>query len=616
MTRPGTDRPGAPRAAPPAAARRPRGSGRRRVASAAVAAGLLLLLVSALGLTLSSAAGPSEADDRSLDRMVRYLQQVQNRDGCFPMRRGGPPDPTIASSWTAIALAAAGVNPREQFRPDGYRSVFDCIRTSVRELRVTTDFERVLLVVNAAGGADPRNFGNVDLVRKILDQQRPDGSFTHDPADPAPGVNTTIWAVLSLSGARGPVVDRAIARAGRWILSAQAPDGGWPAVASGMASSTDMTGAALQSLRAAGLLGGGREDPAAAQARDRALAWLRSVQLPGGGWPDLAGRTTGNSASTAWVAQGLWAVGKHPGRWTRGGASALDFLASLQREDGSVAWTAGSALNEVWMTAYSAPAYSGRYLPLAKVPYTGRVPDPRNRPSASQGADGVGGGSGGAGGDGGGTLAGGGGDGAPIFSRPRQGSKGRTVGGVTDVEVAKERESARGERSQQDQDGDAEQPVQSPGGRDDGPAAGGGAPTAPSPPSPGEPGASPAEAPADPAANGAPAGAEGGAGAAAGRDAAARRARGGGSDEPLVEGAPAGGSADEQVSGVVVGGAGGSEAALATDVGAAFGLRGAAAGGDAGPWLAVGIAGAMLLAAGLGGLLERRRPDLDLDAFA
>jgi uncharacterized membrane protein YgcG len=567
-----------------------RASGPRhpRLARCALVAGLVLLALSALGPALTSATTAAQGDDRSLDRMVRFLQQVQNRDGCFPMNKGGVSDPTYASSWAALALAAAGVNPREQFRPDGNRSVLQCIRGSVRDLRVTTDYERVLLVVNAAGGADPRSFGGVDLVRRILDQQRPDGSFTHDPARPAPGVNTTIWAVLSLAGADGPVVRSAIVRAARWILAAQNDDGGWAAVARGVASSTDMTGAALQALRAAGLLGGRREDPAAAGARDRAVAWLRAVQLPGGGFPDLEGKAVSNSASTAWVAQGLWAVGKDPGRWRRGGSSMLDFLRSLQQRDGSVRWTVGQDMNPVWMTAYTAPAYSGRYLPIASVPYTGKVPDPRNKPSRSDGGKGVGGGSGGAGGDGGGVLAGGGGAGAPVFTRPRQGSKGRTVGGVTRVEAVRERPAPRQERSQQAQDADPSSP----------PAAG--PPAAETPPAAGEQPASGASDGTAPPAAGQTDGGDG--------DADRDRSRRGSRDGAALDGAPAAGAGgDEQISGVVVGGAG-DEDGLGTDAGAAFGLRSASAGGDSGPWLATGIAGALLLAAGLGGLLERRRP--------
>lgn len=591
-----------------------------RLALAAAAAGLLLLVSGAFGLALTSAAAPAargSADDRSLDRMVRYLQLVQRPDGCFPMDGGGNADPAYASSWAAIALAAAGVNPREQFRPDGYRSVLDCIRAHVADLHVTTDFERVLLVVNAAG-TDPHAFGGVDLVRRILAQQRPDGSFTHDPAKPAPGINTTIWAILSLAPVREPAVTVAIRRAARWILRTQNEDGGWPAVAAGVASSTDMTGAALQALHAAGLLGGARADDAggspggtrtdaaADRARDAALGWLRGVQGGDGGFPDLEGVSSSNSASTAWVAQGVWAVGKDPGRWRRGGRSMLDYLGSLQQRDGSVRWTAQKQMNPVWMTAYTAPAYSGRYLPLAAVPYRGSVPNPGNRPSRADRAGGTGGGSGGSGGDGGGVLIGGGGEGAPVFSRPRQGSKGAAVGGVTRVDSAAEKPAPRPARSQQRQDDDAAAPAPSTPGDDRAAAA----PAAPAPTGPAAPqagGSQPASsAAAAPTGARAPdrSRARAGAGAAAPAGAlsaaAARAAR----DDRADAG-------DETVSGVVVGGDGAAAAANADsgDPAAAYGLRSASAGGDSGPWLASAIAGALLLFAALGSLLERRRAD-------
>lgn len=571
--------------------RRPTG---RRLALAAVATGLLLLATTVLGLSLTSAANPATGSDRSLDRMVRYLQETQRRDGCFPMTKGGNGDPAYASSWTAIALAAAGVNPREQFRPDGYRSVLQCIRGAVRTLRVTTDYERVLLVVNAAG-VDPHDFGGVDLVTKILIQQRPDGSFTHDPAKPAAGVNTTIWAVLALAPVAEPEVRAAVRRAARWIVAAQSEDGGWPAVVAGMMSSTDMTGAALQALRAAGMVGGTREDPAAAAARDRAVAFLRGLQLSDGGFADLPGKTESNSASTAWVAQGLWAIGKSPARWKRGANSMLTYLASLQKPDGSVLWTANKDMNPVWMTAYTAPAYSGRYLPLARVPYTGRVPDPRNKPSDGDGGEGIGGGSGGTGGKGGGVLAGGGGNGAPTFSRPRQGSKGSTVGGVTKVETERRRTAPRPERSQQQQDDDPGEPVRQQPSRGSGTRD----PTAPA----GSPGRTSAT-PSTPETGGA---------SSFGRGTDAARGLRDGLQVDADRAAATTGDGGEEISGVVVGG-GEGDATNGGDPGAAFGLRSAAAGGDSGPWLATGIAGALLLTAGLGGLLERRRPGLDLTA--
>lgn len=570
--------------------RRRRGIGlsrRRRLSLAACASGLTLLGVSAAGLTLDGPTSPARAEDPPgtilLDASVAYLQRMQFPDGCYPQREGGPGDPETATPWTALALAAAGVNPREQFRPGGTASAFDCIERAAGKLRVTTDLERTLLVVNAAG-ADPHDFGGIDLVARILATER-NGAFDREPSDPqlSSPVNTTIFAILALAPVAEPAAQAAVQRAADWVLHAQKTNGSWAAVTADGPADADMTGAALEALRAAGTLdGAGNGEPAARDAVRRALAWFRTVQRADGGFatgPD----TIGNSGSTAWVAQGLWAVGEDPGRWIGSdGRSMLSFLASLQQPDGRIVWKAGSDLNPVWMTSYTLPAYSGRYLPFTAVPDGGRRPDPNAPPAPlpEQPTPGVGGGSGGGGaGDtsGGGVLAGGGGDGAPNFSRPRPGSRGRTVGGAR--RTRRDRASGRVDRtrSQAAQERDPSEaaaivPISRRRDRD---------------------------APANAATRTGSANADGGR-----RDALGTRGLGRGTGTP-----PAGtGDDGEQIDGVVIGdeNAAGDDQGD-TNVASAFGLRSASAGGDSGPWIAVALAGAMLLAAGGGGLAERRR---------
>jgi hypothetical protein len=72
------------------------------------------------------------------------------------------------------------------------------------------------------------------------------------------------------------------------------------------------------------------------------------------------------------------------------------------------------------MTAYVTPALAGRALPIVPPPARVSPPQPGEEP---------GDGSGEGGGDAG-VIAGGGGNGAPKFSRPKRGSKGRTPGGA------------------------------------------------------------------------------------------------------------------------------------------------------------------------------------------
>ena len=50
-----------------------------------------------------------------MDPTVRYLQDVQNRDGGFGERGS---DPSF-SFWAAMAFASAGINPRDQKRRGG-----------------------------------------------------------------------------------------------------------------------------------------------------------------------------------------------------------------------------------------------------------------------------------------------------------------------------------------------------------------------------------------------------------------------------------------------------------------------------------------------------------------
>jgi len=72
----------------------------------------------------------------------------------------------------------------------------------------------------------------------------------------------------------------------------------------------------------------------------RAVAWLKSVQQPGGGWgetcrsyddPSLAGKGTPTASQTAWALLGLLAAGEAQSEEVQAG---VDFLLRTQRSDG------------------------------------------------------------------------------------------------------------------------------------------------------------------------------------------------------------------------------------------------------------------------------------------
>ena len=73
----------------------------------------------------------------------------------------------------------------------------------------------------------------------------------------------------------------------------------------------------------------------------RAVAWLKQVQQPGGGWgetcrsyddPKLAGQGTPTASQTAWALLGLLAAGEELSPEVRAG---IDYLVQTQDDDGS-----------------------------------------------------------------------------------------------------------------------------------------------------------------------------------------------------------------------------------------------------------------------------------------
>jgi hypothetical protein len=404
-----------------------------------------ILALGALLLTAPAAAAPNPGNEAALDRTIRYLQEAQQHNGGFAA--SGEPS-QITSAWTALALAAAGVNPRDQARPDGV-DAFAYLHTHYQQgveetecapTACTTVLERELMVVNATG-ANPHDFAGVDLVAELLARARPDGSFPHAPGG-QPGVNDTIFAVFALAPISEPASQAAIGPAADWIESVQHADGGWAWSATGARAEIDMTGAAIQALVAAGR---GRS-----AAVEGGIAYLRDAQDPDGGFAEFPGNPESNVASTAWAAQAIWAVGENPEEWrTRSGEPTeepLDYLESLQQPDGHIRWKRSRDLNGIWMTAYSSVALGGHSWPIPEAPRSSNPPQPP-KPGQGEGSQ-----------SGEGVIAGGGGNGAPFFSRPKPQSKGKTAGGarVIGSKSAKAKNHSRTRRG-----ANAKQPTQS-----------------------------------------------------------------------------------------------------------------------------------------------------------
>jgi hypothetical protein len=441
---------------------------------AAVAYGTLAALSLATGILLlacwvgSALAAPARYQG-SLDSMVRYLQNDQNPDGGFGSEPGAGSNNDV-SAWVALALAAAGINPRDQTPANqhyiGGHSVYGYLTEHAGALSSTTDFDRELLVVDATG-TSPTGFGGVNLLEKIMQRQltQPgpnDGAFAHEAGSSEPAMNDTIFAILALSPIHEPAVEAAVRTAAKWVEREQDCDHGWPSTAhrTGGAcptggsslpdepesppdepeslpdepeslpdepeslpdepeSEVDMTGAAIQALNAAGRQGWAKA------VEQHAFEYLKTAQDADGGFPEEPGPEP-NVASTAWVVQAMWSAGINPETWvTHSGLASeepLGYMASLQQEDGHIRWEQSQEWNGVWMTAYVGTAMAGDTYPPPPPPYEPLPRAPAETSSSGQGGE--------PSKTGGGVTAGGGGNGAALFSRPQPGSKGHAPGGV------------------------------------------------------------------------------------------------------------------------------------------------------------------------------------------
>jgi energy-coupling factor transport system substrate-specific component len=299
--------------------------------------GLAALLLVAL---LAGALAP-RAEASGVSRATAWLVAAQHKDGGF----GASPESESGAemtSWAMLGLAAAGRNPFDVAR--GGRTPVDFLRNSLDELRSPGDVARTIVALGAAG-ADPRGFGGANLVLRLIDERRGNGSYGPKSVG---WPNSTAFAVIALraAGATGglePSLD--------WLRRVQNDDGGWGDVP-GSPSTSDGTGAVLQAL-----------SPDSKAAR-RGLSYLRKAQRPGGGFP-LGGNGTVNSQSTAWAIQGILAAGGDPSSFRRGGASAPDYLSHRQASNGHYRYSKSSDQTPVWVTSQVLVAASNAHLPIS-----------------------------------------------------------------------------------------------------------------------------------------------------------------------------------------------------------------------------------------------------------
>lgn len=296
-------------------------------------------------LNLTAWVYPLQPGDAQITKALDYLREAQQTNGNI----GG----FSVSGWVVMAIAAAGEDPNS-WNADGDSIVdylIDKASVSLDENKAT-DWERSILAIVATGN-NPRNFGGIDYVDKLLAFY--DGSQIGSDEL----LNDDFWGILALA-AIGE--DQTIIEASKnFIVNNQNSDGGWGMTVGG-ASDADNTAAAVSALITAGM------SPDSQIITD-ALIYLKGQQQNDGGFVS-EGMT--NSAVDSWVINAIVDAGQSPvaDEWKESGKNPVEHLLSLQDTDGAFKWTATQRSKPEWMTAYALLALMGKSWPKDTTPPT------------------------------------------------------------------------------------------------------------------------------------------------------------------------------------------------------------------------------------------------------
>jgi energy-coupling factor transport system substrate-specific component len=288
---------------------------------------------------------PAPAQAAGTDHAANWLETAQNPDGGFGSSSDSASNAAL-TGWVMLGLEAAGRHPLDVASAKS-RTPVDFLRGHLDEVSSAGDVARTIVALQGAG-VDPRSFGGRNLVSELLERRAANGSYVGWPG-------TTSFSVIALraAGAEGSLeatID--------WLTKVQKTDGGWGDVP-GQSSNADVTGSVMQALPST-------------QAAQGGLSYLRKHQRSGGGFALGAGGEV-NAQSTAWAVQGMIAVGTDPATISRGGGTALDYLATRQASDGHYRYSESSDQTPVWVTSQVLVAVAGKSLPIAP---PARQPEP------------------------------------------------------------------------------------------------------------------------------------------------------------------------------------------------------------------------------------------------
>ena len=303
----------------------------------------LLLLVS---LLIPGISASSPAVETAVEKGLSYLESRQNTDGGFIEPNTGTT--SISATWFASqALVAAGEDPLSAKWTKNGKTPLDYLAESPDGKSDGTGEIAKWITFTAACGKDPYTFADYDAVAALQEKIKEDGRVGNY-------IYTTYWGIFGLTAA-GEDVKPQIA----WLLTQQNADGSFGSYGTetGDSGDADNTAASIMALRAAGI-------PADDPAVEAAVQFLREAIEENGGY-NYGYYSAPNLASTAWAVQAFCSVGIDPSTVkSSAGNSPVDYLLSLQKEDGSFRYTETLTDTPVGMTARAVAALSGCAYPI------------------------------------------------------------------------------------------------------------------------------------------------------------------------------------------------------------------------------------------------------------
>ena len=292
----------------------------------------------------SKTLATSDSQSRTAtQKALGYLSSVQNADGGFPVDKGRNSS-KITTAWAVMALCAAGENINTTAWVKNGKNPLDYLLTGTSTLSATTDYARMLLGMQAAGGNSILQ--GTDLAEKILSFQQNNGQFAQPDQGETEMINAHMWSILALYSAGKEIPQKEKAKS--WLMGSQNADGGF-GWARGLESDPDDTAVAVTVLALMG------ENPTGSSAIQKALRYLENQEDSEGGYTWTGQKT--NSATVAWVIQGLTVAGINTDKST-------NFLLSFQNTDGSFNWTKDLRSQPVLMTSNAIMALCKKPLPV------------------------------------------------------------------------------------------------------------------------------------------------------------------------------------------------------------------------------------------------------------